>query len=125
MEWELWEVVIALVVAILAIRITATINVTELLKHRRERQLQSLQALCPHVSIEIDAAAERITIQGLAISPPGTIEWFCVLGPLSRRPKSSEQQHEVLDSTSEAVGGSAKEVSETGQASGLYVDPCV
>lgn len=77
MEWESWEVVIALVVAILAIRITATINVTELLKHRRERQLQSLQALCPHVSIEIDATAERIAIQRLAISPPGTIEWFC------------------------------------------------
>ncbi len=77
MEWEWWQVVIGLVMAIFAIRITATINVTELLKHRRDRQLQSLQALCAHVAIEMDAAAERITIQGLATSPPGTHEWFC------------------------------------------------
>ena len=70
MEWEWWQVVIGLVMAILAIRITATINVTELLKHRRDRQLQSLQALCPHVAIEMDAA-ERITIQGLATRSTG------------------------------------------------------
>ena len=76
MEWEWWQVVIGVVVAILAIRITATINVTEWLKHRDERAVRNLRSLCPHTEIEVSEGGE-IKVQSTAISPMGTVDWVC------------------------------------------------
>ena len=74
MEWEWWQVVIGVVVAILAIRITATINVTEWLKHRDERAVRNLRSLCPHTEIEVSEGGE-IKVQSTGYQPDGTVDW--------------------------------------------------
>ncbi len=73
MEW--WQVMICLVVAILTFRVTATINVTELMKLRDERRIRHLRSLCPHTELEVKG--DEIRVQSTVISPMMTPDWIC------------------------------------------------
>lgn len=78
-DWSLREVVfllVALVVAVFAIRVGVSFNFTEWTKQRTKRAKIRLQLLCPHATFAQEEDG-RVSIQSLLHSPPGTIVWIC------------------------------------------------
>ena len=74
-DWEWWQYMIVIVVTVVAVRVVATFNITDWIKHRHERRLDRLRALCPHTELEFRDG--EIHAQSLIGSPPMTVEWVC------------------------------------------------
>ena len=56
MSWQLfWQVLIGVVVAVSAVRVVATFNVTEWLENRRKWRKEALTAICPHATAYVNA----------------------------------------------------------------------
>ena len=77
MSWQLfWQVLIGVVVAVFAVRVVATFNVTEWLENRRKWRKEALTAICPHATAYVNADGNP-EIRCLIVSPPGTIQAQC------------------------------------------------
>ena len=77
-QWLLWAIgsICTLLLAIVAIRFTISLDLNALLKARRERQISRIQNACTHMFIEY-AGDGQFRVQRTFISPPGTIQHVC------------------------------------------------
>ena len=77
-QWMLWifGTVGGVLVAIVAVRFTVSLDLNSVLKARRERQISRIQNACTHLMIEHDGK-ETLTITDCFYSPPGTLIHQC------------------------------------------------
>ena len=74
--WNVILIVLAIVVAIVAVRFSFTFNVNQWLEARRKRQLEQLRNLCTHAEME-QLPDGRISVESRFTSPAGTRLWIC------------------------------------------------
>lgn len=77
MSWAWWQVIVAIVVAVLTIRVAATFNVTEWLENRHKRRKEALRVLCPHATVVWVDRNGRLEVRCLIVSPAGTLQAQC------------------------------------------------
>ena len=77
MELTWWQLLLGLLVLIVAVRLTANIDVATILENRRRHREESLKVLCPHATVEVDSDGQ-IIFRVLVESPPGTIQAQCI-----------------------------------------------
>ena len=77
-QWLLWAIgsICTLLLTIIAIRFTISLDLNALLKARRERQISRIQNACPHLSID-HVGVKTIRVTDSFYSPPGTVMSFC------------------------------------------------
>ena len=69
-----WVVIVCVAIAVFSVAIRFDLNA--FLENRKRTQFARLQAMCPHCVME-PMEDGRIAVQGLAQSPPGTIQAQC------------------------------------------------
>lgn len=97
-DWAWWQYIVGIVVVVMslvAIKVVATFNVTDWLKHRDERRLDRLRALCPHTEIEV-LPDGKLKVESLIGKPPLTYEWSCYRCGL-RVPGGESQAWQITD----------------------------
>lgn len=67
--------VIAVAMAIIAIKITFSFNLNEWLKERDEKLKSKIKNYCPHA--RFGKFGEQIGLQSTFVSPSGTLNWIC------------------------------------------------
>jgi hypothetical protein len=72
---EIFGLIGAIVIGIIAVRISLTFDINQFLENRRQIKLNQLKNACPHLKIDVDG--ENIRVESFFSSPPGTITWGC------------------------------------------------
>ena len=67
---------LALILGIIVVRLTATFDINKWLQSRTERREKQVEKLCTHTDIEF-LEDGRIYVTSRMHSPPMTIEWIC------------------------------------------------
>ena len=77
MDLTWWQLLIGLLVLVVAVRLTANVDVAAILENRKRHRAESLKVLCPHATMETDSDGQ-IMLRVLVESPPGTIQAQCI-----------------------------------------------
>lgn len=77
-QWLLWAIgsIFTLLLAIVAIRFSISLDLNAVLKARRERQISRIQNACIHLWIDHDGV-QTLRVTDSFYSPPGTLMSFC------------------------------------------------
>lgn len=74
--WEVVGLIFAFTASIVAIKITFSFDFNKFLERKDKRLQGKVQNICPHVEIKQERD-DRLSIQSLFESPPGTLQWQC------------------------------------------------
>jgi len=73
-QWPLW--LVGILLTIVAIRFTISLDLNALLKTRHDKRIAQIQNACTHLRIDYTGDGQ-FRVQLTFASPPGTVQYFC------------------------------------------------
>jgi 5-bromo-4-chloroindolyl phosphate hydrolysis protein len=74
--WQLITAILTVVLGVVAIRISLTLDINKYLEGRRKSYIPKIRNACTHLSFT-KGDDGQIGVQSYFISPPGTLQWQC------------------------------------------------